>query len=163
MTSTGKPGRRGAAASSTWAQGTLRTFADVQNEGMYWQRLFLSLVAGLGAALVAYGMVYTHGNPRPAEGDPLLAFRLIPLELLAGVLVGWLVYRSVGARIGMSPRDDIAERMVLRLAMRRGGRFTLEDLVQASPLTESQAREVLARLQSHGRLSEDGGRYQLHS
>lgn len=130
---------------------------------MYWQRLFLSVVAGFGAALIAYGMVYTHGNPRPVEGDPLLAFRLIPLELLAGALVGWLVFRSVGARMGMTPRDDIAERMVLRLAMRRGGRFTLEDLVQASPLTEPQARVVLARLLSSGRLSADGERYQLRS
>lgn len=124
-------------------------------------RLALTLISAMGAALVAYGMVYTHGNPHPEVGDPLLAFRLIPLELLLGVLVGVLVYRAFGARAQTPPRADTAERMVLRLAMRRGGRFTFEDLVQASPLTEAQARDTVARLVANGRLAEDAGRYQL--
>lgn len=133
----------------------------MHNKVMHPLRLVLSLVAGAGAALVAYAVVFTHGNPHPAAGDPLLAFRLLPLELLVGLLVGVMVHRAFGRRAATPPRPDAAERMVVRLAMRRGGRFTLQDLVQASPLSESQARDAVARLLESGRLTREADRYRL--
>jgi len=128
---------------------------------MNWLRAFLSFAAGAGAALVAYGIAFTHGNPRPPEGsgDYVLAFQLIPLELLVGVLVGVAVYRAFTRRAALGPREDTAERMVMRLAMRRGGRFTLDDLVSASPLDEAQAQQTVARLVNSGRLREDAQQY----
>lgn len=124
-------------------------------------RLLLSVFAGLGAALLAYALVYTHGNPRPTAGDPTLAFQLLPLELLIGLAAGLLFFRVFGRRQGEAPREDVAERMVLRLAMRRGGRFTLDDLVNASPLTEAQARDAVRQLLERGRLREEPGGYSL--
>lgn len=124
---------------------------------MTFLRALLTLTAGIGSALVAYAIVFTHGDPRPERGDPELAFRLLPLELLIGVIVAFLVYRAVGRRHGLAPRTDVAERMVLRLAHRRGGRFTVSDLVQDSPLTEPQARETLTRMLDAGRVRAEGG------
>lgn len=124
-------------------------------------RLLLSALAGLGAALLAYAIVFTHGNPHPKAGDPTLAFQLLPLELLIGLAAGLFVYRAFGRRQTEAPREDVAERMVLRLAMRRGGRFTLDDLVNASPLTEGQARDAVRHLQERGRLREESGVYSL--
>lgn len=129
-----------------------------------WMRPALGVIGGFGAALIVYGIAYSHGNPHGGTPDPLLAARLIPLELLLGVLVGVLVYRTFGRRQATAPRPDTQERMVVRLALRKGGRFTLEDLSESSPLSAQQAREVVGRMVETGRLraseNEPGG-YQL--
>jgi hypothetical protein len=125
---------------------------------MNFLRVAVAVIGGFGAALVAYAIIFTHGNPRPEQGDPALAFRLLPLELLLGLLVGILLYRGFGRRLGGGLRTDIAERMVLRVAHRQGGRFSVEDVIQTSPLGEEQAREALGRLVASGQvLSDDGG------
>jgi DNA-binding IclR family transcriptional regulator len=54
--------------------------------------------------------------------------------------------------------------MVLRVAHRQGGQFSVEDVIQTSPLGEEQAREALGRLVASGQvLSEDdgAGRYRI--
>ncbi|WP_425146049.1 hypothetical protein [Deinococcus sp.] len=127
-----------------------------------WLRPVLSVIAALSVFLIAYGMIYNLGRPRNLHPDPLLAARLIPLELLAGLLVGALVYRAFGRRQAAAPRPDIQERMVTRLALRRGGRFTLAELLEFSPLTPAQATEVLERMVEAGRLKAlDGEGYRL--
>ncbi len=131
------------------------------NEHVQALRLILSIVAGGGAALVAYALAYTHGNPRPSAPDPDLAFALLPLELTLGLIVGLLTYRAVGRRQRQEPRSDVAERMVLRIAHRQGGRFTLADLTARSPLTEPQARTAVRNLLDAGQLREENGTYRL--
>ena len=126
-----------------------------------WLRPVLSVIATLSVFLIAYGAVYNLGRPRNPHPDPLLAARLIPLELLLGLLAGVLAYRAFGRRQVTVPRPDIQERMVTRLALRRGGRFTLLELAESSPLTETQAREVLGRMLETGRLNRDGDAYRL--
>ena len=78
-------------------------------------------------------------------------------KLLVGALVWWAFSR----RQSGTPRTDIQERMVYRLAHRKGGRFTLDDLRAASPLTDEQARAVTARLLDLGRLTRDGDTFRL--
>ncbi|MGM9323161.1 hypothetical protein [Deinococcus aquaticus] len=94
-------------------------------------------------------------------GDPALAAQLIPLALTVGLLVGALVWWAFSRRQSGTPRTDIQERMVYRLAHRKGGRFTLDDLRAASPLTDEQARAVTARLLDLGRLTRDGDAFRL--
>ena len=94
-------------------------------------------------------------------GDPALAAQLIPLALTVGLLVGVLVWWAFSRRQSGTPRTDIQERMVYRLAHRKGGRFTLDDLRAASPLTDEQARTVTARLLDLGRLTRDGDTFRL--
>ncbi|WP_332888919.1 hypothetical protein [Deinococcus arcticus] len=94
-------------------------------------------------------------------GDPALAESLIPLALLIGLVVGVLVWRSFGRRLSATPRLDVQERMVYRLAHRRGGRFTLDDLRAGSPLNEAQAQAVTARMLDLGRLVRDGDAFRL--
>ena len=127
-----------------------------------WLRPVLSVIAALTIFLLSYGAVYNLGRPRNPHPDPLLAARLIPLELLLGLLAGWLAYRAFGRREGQAPRPDTQERMVLRLALRRGGRFTRLELSESSPLTEPQATEVLERMLGAGCLHRDGEGYRLH-
>ncbi|MEF2276685.1 hypothetical protein V3W47_00105 [Deinococcus sp. YIM 134068] len=92
---------------------------------------------------------------------PDLALRMLPVALLVGLLVGWLVWRAFGSRAGSAGRGDVQERMVLRLAYRKGGRFTLGDLTVSSPLSEEQARTVTRRMQEAGRLTRDGETFRL--
>ena len=94
-------------------------------------------------------------------GDPALAAQLIPLALTVGLLMGALVWWAFSRRQSGTPRTDIQERMVYRLAHRKGGRFTLDDLRAASPLTDEQARTVTARLLDLGRLTRDGDTFRL--
>lgn len=126
-----------------------------------WLRPVLGVIATLSVFLISYGAVYNLGRPRNPHPDPLLAARLIPLELLLGVLAGVLAYRAFGRRQTAAPRPDTQERMVTRLALRRGGRFTLSELAESSPLTETQAQEVLGRMLETGRLNRDGEAYLL--
>lgn len=128
---------------------------------LLWLQPVLSVIATLSVFLIAYGVVYNLGRPRNPHPDPLLAARLIPLELLLGLLAGVLAYRAFGRRQVTAPRPDTQERMVTRLALRRGGRFTLLELAESSPLTETQAREVLGRMLETGRLNRDGDAYRL--
>lgn len=124
-------------------------------------RLLLSFVAGAGAALVAYALAYTHGNPRPSAPDPDLAFTLLPLEFAVGLVVGLLTYRVFKRRQGGEPRSDVAERMVLRVAHRQGGAFTFQDVVARSPLGELQARRAVERLLESGQVRRDGETFRL--
>ncbi len=158
-------------------------------------RLFLSLVAGLAATLIAFSAVYVRGDlggvfrylhergnlkrlvaagagpeqvaaakARAQEvaqsvADPLLATRLMPLEVLLGVLAGlavWWFFGQRAARAAGESRPDLQERMVLRFAHRHGGRFTLRDLSTRSPLSAQQAREVTGRMLEAGQLCREG-------
>ncbi|PYE56208.1 hypothetical protein [Deinococcus yavapaiensis] len=124
-------------------------------------RLLLSLVAGAGAALVAYAIAYTHGNPHPNAPDPDLAFTLLPLELVVGLVVGLFTFRAFKRRQQGEPRSDIADRMVLRVAHRQGGTFTFQDVLSRSPLGEPQARHAVDRLLESGQVRRDGDTYRL--
>jgi hypothetical protein len=57
-------------------------------------------------SLLAYAVVYNLGRPRNPHPDPALAIRLIPLELLLGLLAGVMVFRSFGHRQRNEPRPD---------------------------------------------------------
>lgn len=92
---------------------------------------------------------------------PEFAAQMLPLALLLGVLVAWAVWRAFGSRAGQARRGDVQERMVLRLAHRKGGRFTPEDLRAASPLSEEQVQAVTRRMLDAGRLSRDGDAFRL--
>jgi hypothetical protein len=126
-----------------------------------WLRPVLSVIATLAVFLIVYGVVYNLGRPRNPHPDPALAARLLPLEVLLGLLAGVLAYRAFGKRQQSAPRDDTQERMVTRLALRRGGRFTLPELTESSPLTAEQAGEVLTRMVQAGQLRRDGDSYRL--
>lgn len=93
--------------------------------------------------------------------DPELATRLLPLLLLLGAAVGALAWMAFGRQARGEARPDVYERMVFRLAHRRGGRFTHRDLLEHSPLDERQAQAVTARLLERGRLERRGEEYHL--
>jgi hypothetical protein len=128
---------------------------------LIWLRPVLSVIASLSIFLIAYGAVYNLGRPRNPHPDPLLAARLLPLEILLGLVAGVLVYRAFGHRLKGEPRPDAQERIVFRLAMRKGGRFTLGELTESSALTADQAQVVLGRMLQEGRLHRDGQEYRL--
>lgn len=88
--------------------------------------------------------------------DPEFAARMLPAAFVIGGLIAALVWWLFGSRTGRSDRADVQERMVLRLAYRQGGRFTLEDLRAASPLSEDQGRAVTRRMLEAGRLTREG-------
>lgn len=94
-------------------------------------------------------------------GDPVFATQMIPLALLLGLVVAGLVWQFFRHKGVEEARPDVQERMVYRLAHRKGGRFTLRDLSESSPLTEAQAQVVLARMQELGRLTRQGDEYHL--
>jgi DNA-binding IclR family transcriptional regulator len=51
--------------------------------------------------------------------------------------------------------------MVIRLALRRGGPFTLTEVIELSPLNDEQAQEALNRMVESGRLSYEDATYRL--
>ncbi|WP_291425446.1 hypothetical protein [Deinococcus sp.] len=97
--------------------------------------------------------------------DPALASRLIPLELLVGLLIAALVWWLFGQRVARAEsgqeRPDVQERMVMRFAHRHGGHFTLRDLMERSPLSSEQAREVTVRMVERGQLRREDEGYTL--
>lgn len=162
----------------------------------------LSVIAGLSAALIAFGVIYVRGDLGGvmrflrARGNlrdtiasgagaaevaaakanalavaqsfavPDVAVSLVPLQLLIGLLVGafvwWLFGRRMGRALNGQERPDVQERMVYRLAHRKGGRFTLAELSASSPLTPAQAQAVTHHMVQKGRLLQgDDGIYRL--
>lgn len=127
-------------------------------------RLISSCVAGLASALIMYGVFLSDGRPFPYHNrvpNVELAFKMIPLELLIGLVVGALVYWLFGRRQAAAPRIDVQQRMVYRFAHRRGGSFTLPELETQSPLSAEQARQVVNELLEAGRLKLEGEQYRL--
>jgi hypothetical protein len=160
-------------------------------------RIAVTLIAGLGTALLAYSAFYVRGDTggvmrylrergdvrdlvaggagaaeveaaRRALADlgariaaPEFAGQMLPLALLIGLLVAWGVWRAFGSRAGQAERGDVQERMVLRLAYRKGGQFTFEDLRAAAPLSDEQVQAVTRRMLDAGRLSRDGDAFRL--
>ncbi|GGL84919.1 hypothetical protein GCM10010840_23520 [Deinococcus aerolatus] len=114
--------------------------------------------ADAGAVAAAQDALRTLGAQ---VGDPAQAARLIPLALLIGLAAGYAVWRVFGRKQTQQGRPDVQERMVYRLAWRKGGAFTLEDLAESSPLDEAQARAVTARMLELGRLTRDGEAFVL--
>lgn len=92
---------------------------------------------------------------------PEFAARMIPVAVLIGLLVGWLVWRSFGSRAGQAGRGDVQERMVLKVAYRRGGQFTAEELRRLSPLSDEQVGAVTRRMLEAGQLVRDGDTFRL--
>ncbi len=116
--------------------------------------------ADAGAVAAAHDALRTLGTQ---VGDPALAARLIPLALLVGLAAAYAVWHIFGRRQANEARPDVQERMVYRLAHRKGGRFTLGDLAESSPLSEPQARAVTARMLELGRLTRDGEAFSLNA
>ena len=128
-------------------------------------RWIAALVAGLATTLIMYGVFLSDGRPFPYRNripDTELAFKMIPLELLIGLLVGLLVYWLFGRRQATAPRTDVQERMVYRFAHRKGGTFTLAELESGSPLSAEQAQEKVAEMLQAGRLHREGEQYWLN-
>ncbi|EYB67827.1 hypothetical protein DEIPH_ctg032orf0073 [Deinococcus phoenicis] len=116
--------------------------------------------SGAGAAQVAEA--HRHLAALGARvADPDFALRMLPAALLLGLLVAWLVWRAFGSRVERPARGDVQERMVLRLAYRKGGRFTFEDLRAASPLSDEQVQAVTRRMLDAGRLTREGDTFRL--
>jgi hypothetical protein len=130
-------------------------------KSLAWLRPVLSVVTTSCISLLAYAVVYNLGRPRNPHPDPALAIRLIPLEVLLGLLAGVMVFRSFEHRQWIEPRPDTQERMVTRLALRRGGPFTLTEVIKSSPLNDEQAREALSRLMESARLAYEDSTYRL--
>lgn len=121
-------------------------------------RVLLTVMVGMAASLVAYGAVYNHFQPRAGIADPILAFRMIPLELIFGLLMAFWVYRTFDTRLRAAahPRTDIQERMLFRLLARKGGKITWKDILESSPLSEQDAQTLLQKWISEGRIREVG-------
>lgn len=97
-----------------------------------------------------------------AAAYPDLALKLWPVALLLDLLTGSMVWVFFGSRAGRAEASDVQERMLLRLAYRLGGRFTLGDVAAASPLNEAQAIHAVRRLREAGRLRDlSGGVYEV--
>lgn len=101
-------------------------------------------------------------------GAPDLAAAMLPLELALGIFCAWLVWTWFGQKQHSfehggihGTRIDIQERMVLRLAHRMGGHFTIHDLISRSPLNHSQARDTVSRMLTTGQLLRDGEGFRL--
>ncbi|WP_161882547.1 hypothetical protein [Deinococcus alpinitundrae] len=127
-------------------------------------RLLAALVAGLASALIMYAVFLSDGRPFPYHHrvpDTELAYKMIPLELLTGLLMGGLVSWLFGRRQASAPRADVQERMLYRFAHRQGGVFTLPELETRSPLSAAQARQVVKDLLDAGRLVREGDTYRL--
>lgn len=117
--------------------------------------------SGASAEQVAAAQAQVHALA-DAAAHPDFAVQMIPLAALLGVVAGYGVWRLFGSRAGRAQAADVQERMLLRLAYRQGGRFGLDDVAAASPLTEAQAVQTVRRLKEAGRLRDvEGGLYEL--
>ncbi|WP_157442538.1 hypothetical protein [Deinococcus misasensis] len=128
-------------------------------------RVFLIGMVGVSAALVAYGAVYNHFVPHAGNADPLLAYKMIPLEILFGILMAVWVARAFTNKLreGSQPRTDVQERMLFRLLARKRGRITLQDIQNSSPLSEQDARALLQKWTEEGKIKEvNPQEYVLH-
>lgn len=96
---------------------------------------------------------------------PQLAMNLLPLGFILGGLVMWLIWKWFGQKQQdfeqNDLRTDIQERMVMRLAHRMGGHFTIRDLTNRSPLNHNQAHDTVTRMQQTGQLLSDGEGFRL--
>lgn len=119
--------------------------------------------SGASAEQIAAAQAKVHALA-DAAADPDFAVRTLPLALLVGLAAGYLVWRLFGSREARADAGDVQERMLLRLAYRKGGRFSLEDVTASSPLTEAQAIHAVRRLKEAGRVRDAaGGGYELVS
>lgn len=92
---------------------------------------------------------------------PAQALQWWPAACLIGLTVAALVWWLYGRRAVQPLHTGQLERMVLRLAYRKGGAFTLQDLLVQSPLTPQQAQEVTDRLTAAGRLRAQQGVFEM--
>ncbi len=92
---------------------------------------------------------------------PAQALEWWPVACLVGLTVAALVWWLYGRRAVQPLHAGQLERMVLRLAYRKGGAFTLQDLLVQSPLTPQQAQEVTDRLTAAGRLRAQQGTFEV--
>lgn len=117
--------------------------------------------AGGSAEAVAAAHAQAHALA-DAAADPDFAVQMIPAALFLGVLAGYGVWRLFGSREARADASDVQERMLLRLAYRKGGHFSLDDVTASSPLTEAQAIHALRRLKEAGHIRDAaGGGYEL--
>ena len=75
--------------------------------GLAWLRPVLSIIATLAVFLIAYGVVYNLGRPRNPHPDPALAARLLPLELLLGLVAGNFLHVSTTILFETSPEHRL--------------------------------------------------------
>lgn len=133
---------------------------------------FLTLRAGFkrllasGASQEQIGSARLHLQQVAEQlAAPNLATQLIPLEVLIGLLSAYAVWWVFGRRAGRMAqgreRQDVQERMVTRFAHRHGGRFTLRDLSEQSPLTGEQAHLTVSAMLESGALRREGDGYAL--
>ncbi|GGJ17969.1 hypothetical protein [Deinococcus roseus] len=120
-------------------------------------RVLLTTMVGMAGSLVAYGAVYNHFRPHAGIADPALAYRMVPLELLFGLLMGWWVFQAFGNKLqaAAAPRADIQERMLFRLLARKR-KITLQDIRDSSPLSEQDAQQLLQKWMAEGKIREVG-------
>lgn len=118
----------------------------------------LSLQEGHSAAWQAAQTEATRLADAAAFPDDLA--KLWPLALLVGALAFALVLRVFNQKSTEKIRPDIKERMILRLAHRKGGAFSVDDLHEA-PLLAAEALEAADRLCENGILQKVQGGYVL--
>ena len=128
-------------------------------------RWLAALVAGLSSALIMYAVFLSDGRPFPYHHrvpDVELAYKMIPLELLTGLLVGGLVFWLFGRRQASAPRSRRAGAHALPLRAPPGRDASpCRNSKASSPLSAEQARQVVGRLTEAGRLVREGDSYRL--
>ena len=107
------------------------------------------VLLAVSAAILGFATTwFTSANPWASLGIALA---------LAGVVLRWH-QRLLRQGLGPSAR----ERLAMRLAWRRGGRITPEDLAQAG-LDPHEAQATLEALHARGLCQPDGDEYRLYN